>query len=538
MSLPQPVRARHSFPLPSGEAVQGAALQQQAHRLCAAVAADLDPLWGGGAISHSAYETAWVALVRDPHRHDRLAFPATFEWLLRQQHADGRWGAAFPYSVLPTLASLLALARTPRPSARSQTAQTRARAYLLRRLPAWDPATFDTPLFEFLVPTILTALADPALTLAAPGLDLMRQRTQIKLAHVPLDLIYEGHSPLIHGIEALMPVLDTARMLSCQAANGSFGNSPAATAAVLATSPTWNTRAAAWLDHLIDREVGVDHGGMPTSHPADIFEVAWVCTWLWYGGIPLTITDPIVRSLLEWLDASRADHGLAFARTPGLPPDVDDTAVALAVLRRAGHLVPLTPLWRFQVGDHFVSYFGERIASCSANAHVLEALCTDTNELSGIRANLVRYLLDQRTGTGWWEDKWHLSPYYASASCILALVGTPEMTQPEELQPTLAWLLASHQEKGWGMASPTAEETAYAVLSLLALRHIVPRADRAAWRRAISAGWKSLARHGALLAPAHLPTLWVDKTLYHPRRVVAATILAALHAPFQDERKV
>jgi halimadienyl-diphosphate synthase len=538
MVLPHPPHARPVSSPPAREFHPRIRKRQQAYHLCAAVAADLDPFWGGGAISTSAYETAWVALLRDPHHADRLAFPAALEWLLRQQHADGHWGTTFPYTVLPTLAGLLAMTRTPHPSTRSHTAQARARAYLLQRLPAWDPTTFDTPLFEFLVPALLTALADPALIQIAPGLALMHQRTQAKLQHVPLDLLYGGQSPLIHALEALGPLLEPNRVMLCQATNGSFGNSPAATAAVLASTPTWNTDAAAWLTYLGGRESGGEHGGMPASHPADIFEVAWVCNWFWHGGIPLTNGDLAVARMLDWLAGSLTPDGLAYGRTRGLPADVDDTAVGLTVLRRAGQDAPLDPLWRFQADDHFVSYPGERVASSSANAHVLEALCTGTQELASLRTRLARYLLDQRTGAGWWEDKWHLSPYYASATCILALVQTPELVQPEELRPTLTWLLAGCQGKGWGMATPTAEETAYAVLSLVALRDIVPVADRNAWRHVIGVGLRCLARHGALLPPAQQPSMWVDKTLYHPRRVSAAAILAALHTPFHLKRDV
>ena len=121
------------------------------------VAADLDTFWGGGDISPSSYETAWVAMVRDPQYPDRLAFPESLEWLLRAQQRDGSWQGGFPWSVLPTLAAWLALARAPRQNQRLARAQSKAAGYLAGVLPQWNTADLggqDTPLLEFLLPLL------------------------------------------------------------------------------------------------------------------------------------------------------------------------------------------------------------------------------------------------------------------------------------------------------------------------------------------------------------------------------------------------
>src|SRR5579862_6338270 len=81
--------------------------------LLAETAADRDPRWGGGAISPSPYETAWVAMVRDPHQPERLAFPDALRALLAMQQSDGAWGGVSPYTMGPTLAGLLALVKAP-----------------------------------------------------------------------------------------------------------------------------------------------------------------------------------------------------------------------------------------------------------------------------------------------------------------------------------------------------------------------------------------------------------------------------------------
>lgn len=73
---------------------------------------DYDEKWGGGKMSAAAYDVAWVAMVRNPHNPQQLAFPDSFNWLLRHQSTDGSWGYP-PQTIVPTLAGLLALLKAP-----------------------------------------------------------------------------------------------------------------------------------------------------------------------------------------------------------------------------------------------------------------------------------------------------------------------------------------------------------------------------------------------------------------------------------------
>ena len=65
---------------------------------------------GDGEISISPYDTAWVALVAD---EGRPRFPASLEWISRNQLSDGSWGDARTFSIfdriLNTLACVVAL---------------------------------------------------------------------------------------------------------------------------------------------------------------------------------------------------------------------------------------------------------------------------------------------------------------------------------------------------------------------------------------------------------------------------------------------
>lgn len=501
------------------------------------VVADQDEYWGGGLISPSAYETAWVAMVRDPRDSRELAFPDSLRWLLKQQQRDGSWGFAAPYTILPTMAAVLALCRAPQQHRAVLRAARRGEEYLRRAFATWSADSFDTPFFEFLVPVLAAELARAGVQLPVPQLDVLQMRSSDKLLRLPLNLLYAGSSNLVHAVEAFGPHLDFERLRAVRAADGSYGCSPSATAAVLIYGPEWDEAAARWLRTLSARAIGGLAGGMPASHPADTFEAAWVVHLLLHGGNGLlTAEHEKMGQVLRWLRTCLAPEGASFARSRGLPCDADDTAVVMAILNHAGMPTPAAPLWTFDRGHHFVSYPGERTASSSANAHVLEALLSAQGEDEHMRADardrVIQYLLDERAREGYWLDKWHLGPYYATLSCVLALSKVPEMRVRAELTTTSAWLVTAQQRNGgWGHHAPTAEETAYALLTLCWLQTVLPQTGTVPVCEAVQRGRRYLQRQFPHLQRARaLPTLWVDKSVYAPHRVVRAAALAALHA--------
>jgi halimadienyl-diphosphate synthase len=247
--------------------------------------------------------------------------------------------------------------------------------------------------------------------------------------------------------------------------------------------------------------------------------------------------------LIDWLQECLADDGASFARSDGLPADVDDTAMVLAVLQRSGVRVPLDRLWHFETPHHFVSYAGERVSSTTANAHVLEALVSARSLgregrdqfLRHWRATrkVVDFLFDQRDSRGFWLDKWHLSPYYATLSCVVALARLPLPAVHRELSVTLDWLLDTQDEPGgWRRGAATAEETAYALLAMRTLGKVLPFHRPERTRRALESGRRWLDAPGRLegVSPTItvVPALWIDKSTYAPARVIRAAILAAL----------
>jgi hypothetical protein len=224
--------------------------------------------------------------------------------------------------------------------------------------------------------------------------------------------------------------------------------------------------------------------------------------------------------------------GLGPHGTPGgagLPPDADTTSVVLALLERVGRPADLDCLLGFEVGPHFQTWPGERTASVTTNAHVLEALGArlrrrpdQTGRYDAARRRVATWLGERQHPEGFWTDKWHASPYYATAACVQALTRFGGPAADAIRARALRWVLDTQRPDGsWGGWGPTREETAYALL-VLDHAHPEPAAARAGAR---GREWlRAACRHDR-----SDPPLWHDKDLYQPTAVVRAAVLAAYH---------
>lgn len=506
------------------------------------VIADQDPRWGGGEMSAAAYDTAWVAMVRDPHNPQQLAFPKSFEWLLHHQAANGSWSGPGAYAVLPTLAALLALLKTPHPTQQSRQAAGRAEAYLRAALAQWSVRNHESVGFEVLAPGLLAELENLGVSFDFPDKGALMQLYAEKLLIAGPELIYSNRSNLIHSLEAFGSTLDYKRLKTQQALNGSYGCSPAATAAVLIYSPEWDTEAADWLTYLTERTFDGMAGAMPNAYSIDAFESSWVLYNLTQGGgdfqqqFPRQLTEP----LLDWLQVSLFEEGGSISRFVGMPTDSDDTGMIVAALNLAGRPALAEYLLHFERENYFACFERERGASLSANAHVLAALLSQPEparrKLTGSIKKVVDYLYSVRDAAGYWEDKWHLSPYYATACAGLALAAHDSEVVRMELLPTIEWLLKtqSGRDGGWGSGDfSTGEETAYALQLLQAVPDLIAARDWTRYSRAIQRGrdylWQQI-NHYFAGNPVVLPKLWRGKELYVPARVVYSAVLGVLLA--------
>ncbi|WP_158888231.1 prenyltransferase/squalene oxidase repeat-containing protein [Amycolatopsis anabasis] len=517
----------------------------QANRLAERLLSEMagDPY---GRFSSSVYETARLVTLAPSlsGQDERVRF------LVGRQHQDGGWGGPGSYGLAPTLSATEALLsflrespvhgdRRPPLHAKAVRAADRGLRVLFSRLNGVGRSSLpDTVAVEIIVPGLvadINAHLDRLEREPLPGLDAWRGGrrltppvdTNAELLARLRNAVRAGHalpSKLLHSLEVIGPAARGAPFI--EPAAGGVGCSPAATA-------TWLGDAAIRANHpsvrYLEAVQGPGGGAVPVAAPLGLFERAWVLATLAGAGFRLVARDPLVRSV----HAAFGETGTAGG--PGLPPDADDTSTALYALALLGSPRSPESLWNYHAGAHFSCFPDERTPSTSANAHVLQALgaCL-TPDLPGSAryldavGRLTGWLCDRQETDGCWWDKWHASPYYATACCAVALADFGGPAARAAVRRAVEWVLLSQRTDGsWGRWDGTYEETAYAVRVLL---QTPPCHRREAVTRAAARGAEFLLRS----ADAEHPPLWHDKDLYTPTRIVRAEGLAALHLARTD----
>lgn len=330
-----------------------------------------------------------------------------------------------------------------------------------------------------------------------------------KIGHIPPRLIYNVDTPLLHSLEYLGDRLDPQAVRARLSPNGSCANSPSATAYYL--QRTADPRAAAYLGSLLAAR---GDGSVPTVAPFEVFERAWVL----YNLARADFRPAEAASHVSYLAQALTEDGVGVAKE-GLRPDSDDTALTLSVLHRYGYPISMGPLRPFEGISFFFTFPLERDASVTANAHVLEVLrvCAPFPRQHVIEQKVMKFLRDARVDQDHWLDKWHVSPFYATAHAIFALAAAA----PDVCLPAYAWFGNSQREDGsWGWFDRgTPEETAYAVQALMA----GPAAVRAGMEDNLRRAEKYLNEtDGEPVIP-----MWVGKTLYAPDEVIHSAVLSA-----------
>jgi halimadienyl-diphosphate synthase len=507
-----------------------------------------------GQVSPSVYETGRLVtfapwLTGHAQRVDFLA--AT------QRH-DGGWGGPGGYALVPTLSATEAILTTlrrwtPRTDLGVgymdlvRTADTGLRALFCWLDGPGELAIPDMPAVELIVPSLialinqhLDALQDSPLTgidqwlgggpLHLPaGMD----DTVFSVIHSRLGSGADVPEKLLHALEVAGDVargLRTVRPVPM----GTIGASPAATAAWLGDRGLIDPDDPA--RRYLERAVRAHAGPVPCGFPITVFEQGWVLSGLTRAGIPLTVPRELVESLESALGPDGTPAG------PGLPADADTTAVALHALALLG--APRAPdaLWAYEMETHFCTWPGEQGSSVTTNAHVLEAFGAHFNSIgrrqgalpdtqaryAAVVEKLSAWLCEQQQPDGSWFDRWHASPYYATACCALALGRFGGAGSQAAVRMAVRWVLATQREDGsWGRWRGTAEETAYAMHILLLARAPQDLAGQDRSRK------EALARgHAHLLRSIRMPDdppLWHDKDLYLPIAIVRSAVLAAVH---------
>ncbi|MFV2086305.1 prenyltransferase/squalene oxidase repeat-containing protein [Micromonospora sp. LOL_021] len=503
--------------------------------------------WGRTDVS--VYETArlvslapWLTGHRARVRH-----------LLASQQPDGSWGGPGGYALVPTLSAveaLLGVAAVPAAVRSTATslpdATMRGLTAAHRILAATTGGTLpDTPAADLIVPALVDRInqrlrhrprppaSDPAADaplrlrgeLDSGRLDAARRLSAggrpvpTKLLHAYETFAHRA-APLGRPAVATVPAHPLAGSGTGRPA-GTVGGSPAATAAWLATIDPARTEVdPAPARRYLETVVRVHHGPVPCATPVAVFERAWVLTTLLRADVAVLVPPELPGSLRAALTPAGAATGA------GLPPDADTTAVVLHCLALLGQPADPAVLLGFRAGDHIATWPGEDGASVTTNAHALDTLQAlrggrRAADLDVLHRSISAWLCDQQQPDGSWQDRWHASPYYATAACALALSAAGTGARPAAaVLRAVDWVLRTQRPDGsWGRWHGTAEETAYAVRILLATTDPPSERMLRAARRGAAHLVPSTADQG--------PALWHDKDLYQPITVVAAEVVAA-----------
>ncbi|MGC4854844.1 prenyltransferase [Micromonospora sp. DT4] len=478
-----------------------------------------------GQVAPSVYESG--RLVADapwlPGHHQRIAF------LLREQRPDGAWGPPEGYALVPTLSAtdalLAALADGGSAGAHLLAPVTRGLHALADRLLATHARALpDTPALDLIVPALVESING--------RLSRLDRTTAERLPHAPLGLPAGLRPDRLRAVRAAVAAGATLppklahfyEVLDATPADAgptltAVGASPAATAAWLsAAGPDAGPAAHAFLRKLI-RD---GDGPVPCPTPITVFERAWVLGGLRRAGVAVNPPATVLRTLAS----ATAAEGVATGE--GLPTDADTTSVTLDALARLGHPADPASLWAYETADGFCTWPGSEDGfSVTTNAHVLDAFGQHVAAHPGADARYHRtvdrlsaVLPAHQLADGLWQDRWHASPYYATACCVLALAEFGRGGVAAEAVDRAARRVLDNQraDGSWGRWDGTAEETAYALQVLLAAPTGAPRVDDAVARG-----------HAYLHQPSGRTDspLWYGKELYCPTAIVRAAILAA-----------
>jgi halimadienyl-diphosphate synthase len=479
-----------------------------------------------GRLNASPYDIAWMARVPAEGRSG-AHWPQLIDWLLEHQWPDGSWGGEISYHhdrALCTLAALIALKEAEMRSGVGRAIELGQR-YLWNRMHFLHYDPIELVGFELILPTLLAEARKLQLDVPAHSYGYGRLRAA-KLRLLPEELLYEPGTSSTFSIEFMGAHGDPLGLSILQGANGAIANSPATTAYLVLQSRQ-RQHALGYLESVLELP-----GGVPSFYPFRTFETAWVLEHLAFGWQSLDggLVEPAIWAALQ-ADLAAGQAGVGIDPLFGIN-DGDTTAVTLHALALGGQPVDPTVLHQFEEPQSrtFRTFAFERNASVVTNAHALEALSfmPDYPERGEVWDRIVSMLLATQEYQSYWIDKWHVSPYYATSHVLVAMITTREPLLSECLN-SIQWFLHTQRDDGsWGYFDRgTAEETAYALLTLLHFHRDIGPVDG------------EVLRHGASFLRRSVederphPALWIAKTLYAPESIVQAAILAATHL-YQD----
>lgn len=465
---------------------------------------------GEGRMKGVAYDTAWVARVKD--EQGKPLFPQCIKWLLENQNPDGSWGSSVNHAqdhILSTLISIISLAEMN--YQRFQERIEFGESYIWDQIDELGKEDRRLAGIELIFPALMEEAQKIGLNLPFHEHKYEKER-RIKLKKIDKSLWYSKTTTLPYSLEFLGKDLDTEKAKSLISENGSVFNSPSTTAYVLQHTGILDAYNYLWRTLMYTGD-----GSIMTVHPFEIFEGSWMIYNYLIGGMDTcNIFGKYSNFFLQCMSPKGVGASVYFPL-----PDADDTAIVAKILAHNGVFVPLSVFKPYFTGSHFVTYGFETESSVTTNLHILEFLkeYKDIPQVQDITEHILKFLWKEIKNPGYWIDKWHASVYYPTSHAIIALSELDNLLASK----SISWILKNQNENGtWGMKGGSIEETAYAVQGLLYYHMHVEHID-------LECVSKAIPYLNTSIKKIEHPEFWVAKGLYVPTNILTSTVISALN---------
>ncbi|XP_058748669.1 ent-copalyl diphosphate synthase 1-like [Vicia villosa] len=306
-----------------------------------------------GEISISAYDTAWVALVKSADDENKPQFPTSLQWIVDNQLADGSWGDELFVAhdrILNTLACVIALKSW---NVHPDMCDKGMEFFVDNLDKIQDENAEHMPIgFEVAFPSLLNIAK--SLNIEVPEdspilKEIFSMRDQ-KLKKIPRDVLHKVPTTLLHSLEGMQD-LDWNQLLQLQSQDGSFLFSPSSTA--FAIMQTGDKNALNYLQKIVEKF----NGGVPNVFPVDLFEHIWAVDRLECLGVSRYFKQEIKDSM-NYLSRYWTEKGICWARNSEVQ-DIDDTAMGFRLLRLHGHQVSPDVFKNFEKDGEFFCFAGQ-----------------------------------------------------------------------------------------------------------------------------------------------------------------------------------
>ncbi|KAG0491507.1 hypothetical protein HPP92_004905 [Vanilla planifolia] len=249
---------------------------------------------GDGNSSPSAYDTAWVARIPSVEDLKKPQFPLAIEWILKNQMEGGSWGDHL-FFMIDRLVCTLSCVITLKLWKQGDGHLTKGLQFLQARL---QDLEIEKDLerkvgFEILFPSLLNEAKSLGLDLPYE-LSCMKHISKLrekKMSRIPLEMLHNVHTTLLFSLEGIQDLVQWDRIMKLQSQNGSFSDSPAATAAAYLN--TGDKMCLEYLTYVVSRFQ--DHDVMELYKDDDNSFIEWALKNPW------KITPPWI-GVREYID--------------------------------------------------------------------------------------------------------------------------------------------------------------------------------------------------------------------------------------------